>query len=315
MDVDGDGARGAETRRRVWVTLAFVMLGTFAAQLALIAWLLAIGYGFDELQRGLPPDLRPWQLLVSLALIQALSYLLPGVLAARSLFGGAWVGETRLAAPAPVKVLIAVLIFAACLPFVGYLAQVNAGLEIGEWAGEIEGDVAAVLSGIITETSPAQFALVLVAVGLLPALGEELVFRGLLQPGFIRMTGSAHAGIWLTAAFFGLVHLQFAGLLPRVFLGAVLGFLVHRSGRLWLPIVAHALFNGAQAVAARLGALEVAPDAAAGAASAAEGPALLAWGLASAAFAAAALRYGLPYLGPGAEPPSGASPAAGAPGA
>ena len=307
MDVDGDERRGLDTRRRVWVTLAFVMLGTFLAQIALVAWLFALGYGLDEVQRGLPTDLAPWQLLVSLALIQMLSYLLPGVVAARALFGADWPRATLLAPPpALVKVVIGVLIFAGCLPFVGYLAQLNASLEIGDWAIEIEGDVAAVLSGIITETSAAQFALVLLAVGALPALGEELVFRGLLQPGFIRMTGSAHFGIWLTAAFFGLVHLQFAGLLPRVFLGAVLGFLVYRSGRLWIPIVAHALFNGSQAVAARLGALDVVPE---GGAGAVESPAVL-WGVGSVALAAAVLHYGLPYLAPSPTPPPPVPPAA-----
>ena len=284
------------------MTLAFVLLGTFVAQVALVAWLFALGYGLAEVQRGMPLDLAPWQMLVSLALIQVLSYLLPGLVAARALFGAGWARAVRLApAPGLVKAVIGVLIFAACLPFVGYLAQLNASLDIGAWAVEIEGDVAAVLSGIITETTPAQFALVLVAVAILPAVGEELVFRGLLQPGFIRMTGSAHFGIWLTAAFFGLVHLQFAGILPRVFLGAVLGFLVYRSDRLWLPILAHALFNGSQAVAARLGALDVLP---AEGAAAVQGP-QLPWGIASVALAAAALHYGLPYLrpGPAAPPP------------
>ena len=293
MDVDGDERQGVETRRRVWVTLAFVMLGTFAAQLALVAWLFVLGYGLEEIQRGMPADLEPWQLLASLVVIQALSYLLPGVIAARALFGPTWLRATRLSPPpAFAKAMIGALIFAGCLPFVGYLAQLNASLDIGAWAVEIEGDVAAVLSGIIIDTSPAQFALVLLAVAVLPALGEELVFRGLLQPGFVAMTGSAHFGIWLTAAFFGLVHLQFAGILPRVFLGAVLGFLVYRSGRLWVPIIAHALFNGSQAIAARLGALAVVTET-----GAAESPEVI-WGVGSAALAAAVLHFGLPYLTP-----------------
>ena len=65
-----------------------------------------------------------------------------------------------------------------------------------------------------------------------------------------------YLGIWITGLAFGLVHMQFAGILPRVFLGVVLGFLAFYSQRLWVPIVAHALFNGAQVAAVRAGALD-----------------------------------------------------------
>lgn len=297
MSDDGGAGEAIALRRRVWVTLAFVMLGTFLAQIVVVVGLLALGYEIADLQGGLP-ELGATGLLAMLVVTQALSYLAPGILAARSLFKGAWLRELSLV-PAPTlsRALIGVAVFAATLAFTAYLAQLNASLDLAEWQAEIEGDIAAVLAEIITGTSPAAFALVLLAVAVLPALGEEIVFRGLIQPGFIRMTGSAHFGIWLTAGFFGLVHLQFAGLLPRVFLGAVLGFLAYRSQRLWIPIVAHALFNGAQAVAARMGALEVVAEEGAKANATPE----LLWGLASAALAGAGLHYGLPYLHPDGE--------------
>lgn len=296
-DIDAGPDEGTALRRRVWVTLAFVMLGTLVAQVAVLVALLAYGYEMSELQGGLP-ELSPTQLLGTLVATQTLSYLVPGVIAARALYKDRWLRELDLAPPPDVlKVVIGVVIFAATIAFTAYLAQLNASLDLAEWQAQIEGDIAGVLSGIIIDTSAGEFALVLLAIAVLPALGEEIVFRGLLQPGFIRMTGSAHFGIWLTAAFFGLVHLQFAGILPRIFLGAVLGFLAYRSQRLWIPIVAHALFNGVQAVAARMGALEVvAEEGARGNPS----PDLL-WGLASAALAGAALHFGLPHLRPRAE--------------
>lgn len=294
MSEDAEATEAVELRRRVWVTLAFVMLGTFLAQIAVVVGLLALGYEIADLQRGLP-ELGASELLVTLVVTQALSYLIPGVIAARALFKDDWLRELTLAPPpAVVKLLIGIVVFAATLPFTAYLAQLNASLDLAAWQAEIEGDIASVLAEIITGTSDAEFALVLLAVAVLPALGEEIVFRGLIQPGFVRMTGSAHFGIWLTAVFFGLVHLQFAGILPRVFLGAVLGFLAYRSQRLWVPIVAHALFNGVQAVAARMGALEVVAEETTTTNATPE----LLLGLGSAALAGAALHFGLPYLRP-----------------
>ena len=290
----------AETRRRVWVTLAYVMAGTFASQFAIVVLLLALGFSVADLQGGFP-ELAPAQMMATLAMSQVLSYLLPAIIAARTLFGADWLTELGLTPlPNVLKLGLGLLIFIATITFTAYLAQLNLSFDLSDWQAQIEGDVAEVLETIIVRSSTPVFLVVLVAIAVLPAFGEEMVFRGLIQPGFIRMTGSAHFGIWLTAAFFGLVHLQFAGILPRVFLGAVLGFLAYNSQRLWVPIVAHALFNGVQAVAARMGALDVAAEAVDGAG----GHPSVWWGLASVTLAAAALHYGLPTCGRTAASPT-----------
>ena len=56
-------------------------------------------------------------------------------------------------------------------------------------------------------------------------------------------TGSAHWGVWLTAIIFSAIHLQFYGFLPRVFPGAIFGYLYLFSGSLIYPILAHILNN------------------------------------------------------------------------
>jgi uncharacterized protein len=80
-------------------------------------------------------------------------------------------------------------------------------------------------------------------VALLPAIGEELLFRGLLQKLIKRMTGSSHWGIWITAVIFSALHLQFFGFLPRLLLGALFGYLLEWTGTLWLPMIAHFVNN------------------------------------------------------------------------
>jgi membrane protease YdiL (CAAX protease family) len=77
----------------------------------------------------------------------------------------------------------------------------------------------------------------------LPALGEELIFRGLLQKIFIRWTGSIHVGIIITGFLFSLMHMQFYGFFPRWLLGVMFGYLLVWSGTIWLPIFAHFVNN------------------------------------------------------------------------
>ena len=89
---------------------------------------------------------------------------------------------------------------------------------------------------------------ILLSVAGLPAIFEDLSFRGVLQPLLIRATGSAFWGIALTAIVFSAIHFQFYGFLPRVLLGALFGWLAHRTGSLIPGMAAHFANNALAAV-------------------------------------------------------------------
>ncbi|MED5336093.1 MAG: CPBP family intramembrane glutamic endopeptidase [Bacteroidota bacterium] len=93
-----------------------------------------------------------------------------------------------------------------------------------------------------------QRIVILLSVAGLPAIFEELSFRGVLQPLLIRATGSAFWGIALTAIVFSAIHFQFYGFLPRVLLGALFGWLAHRTGSLIPGMAAHFANNALAAV-------------------------------------------------------------------
>ena len=86
--------------------------------------------------------------------------------------------------------------------------------------------------------------MVLVAVAIVPAIGEELLFRGLIQKYFRQIFGNPHAAIWVTAILFSAFHLQFYGFLPRMLLGAFFGYLFYFSRNLGYAIIAHFINNG-----------------------------------------------------------------------
>lgn len=148
----------------------------------------------------------------------------------------------------------AVLVMIAALPAIDALSWLNqlvkfpdalSGLQ--DALGGME-DSAAQLTNAITETSsPWIFIINLIVVALLPAIGEEMIFRGALIPIFMRWTEKKHTSVWLSAILFSAMHMQFYGFLPRMLLGALLGYLFLWSRSLWGSIIAH-FTNNALAV-------------------------------------------------------------------
>jgi len=75
-------------------------------------------------------------------------------------------------------------------------------------------------------------------ISVLPAIGEELYFRGSLQ-GILQQWKGIRISIWITAIIFSTIHFQFYGFVPRMLMGAFFGYLLFWSENMWLPIVAH----------------------------------------------------------------------------
>jgi hypothetical protein len=86
----------------------------------------------------------------------------------------------------------------------------------------------------------------LLVIAVLPAVGEELLFRGTMQPVLFRWTGNAHAAVWVTGFIFSFIHFQLDGFVPRWLLGVVFGYLYVWSGNIWYPIWGHFVNNGGQ---------------------------------------------------------------------
>ena len=86
-------------------------------------------------------------------------------------------------------------------------------------------------------------------IALLPAIGEELIFRGIVHKIFLKMTGNIHFAIILSAFLFSLLHLQFYRLFPIWLLGVLFGYLMVWSGTIWLPVFAHFINNAAIVIA------------------------------------------------------------------
>ncbi|HTQ39384.1 MAG TPA: CPBP family intramembrane glutamic endopeptidase [Pirellulales bacterium] len=105
--------------------------------------------------------------------------------------------------------------------------------------GKLNAVVDETLVAMFTQCSVAQLAMVSLVAG----IGEELLFRGVLQPVFIGWWGTA-VGLSAASAIFGLLHaLTAAYAVLATVVGAYLGWLALATGNLLVPITTHAMYD------------------------------------------------------------------------
>jgi uncharacterized protein len=78
---------------------------------------------------------------------------------------------------------------------------------------------------------------------LVPALGEEIFFRGLIQGMIYKYSRNKHLAVIVAAFLFSAIHFQFYGFVPRMLLGAFFGYLVIYTNSIWPAVWAHFLNN------------------------------------------------------------------------
>ncbi|GAB2946022.1 hypothetical protein GCM10027048_08900 [Hymenobacter coalescens] len=149
--------------------------------------------------------------------------------------------------------LAAVVLIVVSVPAMSVLIAWNAGLHLPpalyQWekAARLYEDQAQVLTTFLTKfTSFNRFLIALLVVAVVPAIAEELTFRGVVMRQFTRWTKSVHWGVWLSAAVFSAIHVQFFGFVPRLLLGVVLGYLFAWSGNVLVSMAAHFAQNALQ---------------------------------------------------------------------
>ncbi len=124
---------------------------------------------------------------------------------------------------------------------------------IEELMRNMEDSAAEMTVKFLTMDSVGSLALNMFMIAIIPAVGEELLFRGCIQKLLRKGLGNPHIAIILTGAIFSFFHFQFFGFLPRWIMGIILGYLFYYSGNIWYPIIAHFLNNGFQVLMVYLG--------------------------------------------------------------
>lgn len=134
--------------------------------------------------------------------------------------------------------LISWLVYAnESIAFPASMAQLEQQLKAAEAAAQ------ELTQAFIKTDSISGLVLNMFIVALVPAICEELLFRGTLQQFVALCFRNRYIAVWITAVVFSAFHGQFYGFLPRVALGALLGYMFIYSGSLWVSVIAHFINN------------------------------------------------------------------------
>jgi CAAX protease family protein len=144
-----------------------------------------------------------------------------------------------------------VIILTFCMfPVTDFTGQINSALHLPDWLSGVqqwmvskEDTADNLIAGLMVKSTLSDMLLNILTIALIPAIAEELLFRGVFQKIFTGLFRSGHVAIWVTAVIFSAIHFQFFGFLPRLILGLVFGYLFFWSGNLWLPVISHFINN------------------------------------------------------------------------
>jgi uncharacterized protein len=238
---------------------AFIVLSSFLVTLfaGLFLAVPVFGMGFMELIESLSnithPDyanlLKYFQVVQSVGLFVIPPFLLGWF------FGGNSIKYLRLNKKIRwITIVLTAVIMISAIPLINLMAHLNAQISlpdfmssIEEWIRQTEDAARELTEKFLAAETPYDLLLNLLIIAVIPAIGEELLFRGVIQRLFSEWTRNPHAGIWITAIIFSAMHLQFYGFIPRTMLGVLFGYMLVWSGNMWIPITAH-FVNNAMAV-------------------------------------------------------------------
>ena len=149
------------------------------------------------------------------------------------------------------SLIVSVLVLVASTPLTSWLIELNLKMQLPSFLRGLEEqmrlmeDSASDLTELFfKDTSVGGLILNLFMIALIPAIGEELVFRGILFRIFKKWIKNIHVTVFVTAILFSAMHLQFYGFLPRLVLGILFGYLFVITRSIWIPIIAHFINNG-----------------------------------------------------------------------
>ena len=228
--------------------ISFFVLSILSILLGIVIFKIPLQEWMDLLNLNDPshiPVLKYLQITQSLSL-----FVIPPVIVAWLSSFTPWRHLGLMGKPSGALLGVVALLVIAMLPFLNLTAIWNEALTlpgffqgIERWMESSEEKAALLTEQFLSVDTFGGFLVNLLMVAILPAFGEEFMFRGTLQPLFQRWFRSPHAAIIVTSILFSALHMQFYGFLPRFILGMAFGYLFYWSGNLWFPMLAHFINN------------------------------------------------------------------------
>lgn len=230
-------------RMSSWSQLFFLCLFSFCGLVIASVLTLLIGVGTDSLQSL---DFMKAMQVVQVIFI----FLIPALLCAY-LFHKSAPRFLKINKPIDVKfLLLSILLIFAIQPLIAFTGYYNGLMTLPEsLAGlerimkAMEEQAQALIEKMLTTDSIIILLVNLFVIAITAGVTEEFFFRGSMQQTIKKICKNRHVAVWITAFIFSFIHFQFYGFVPRLLLGALLGYIFLWSGNLWIPVIVHAINN------------------------------------------------------------------------
>lgn len=144
--------------------------------------------------------------------------------------------------------ILAIFMLVCSIPLEEWLGELNKQIPLWHWMVRAEQENDKQVEGFLKVHHSFDPVINVVIMALVPAICEEICFRGALQRIMIQICKRPLAGIMVSGFLFAFFHFQFEGFLPRMFLGVLLGAAYWYSGSLWVAIAGHFFFNAFQII-------------------------------------------------------------------
>jgi membrane protease YdiL (CAAX protease family) len=228
-------------------TLVLALFSVIIGGALTLAWSQWSGTSVEDVLANLSEDSSSSernQIRLVAAINQLFTFLIPAFVAAYLIARTEWKGFLGLHNFISQRTLtLSVLFIVVAFPIAQLVYWLNQQIELPQWMMELEESTNNTIQYLLLTDSPLELLQNIILIGIIPAVGEEFLFRGIIQRQLSRWSDRPVLAIWITAILFSAIHMQFQGFFPRVLLGAILGYLLFWTQNLWAPIAAHFVNN------------------------------------------------------------------------
>ena len=149
-----------------------------------------------------------------------------------------------------IPLLLSMVLVVSIMPLITTLIELNHSIELPNWLPELElylkqseERAGELTNSMLSFGGINDLIITILIMAIIPGLLEEFFFRGLVQRQLMEILKNQHAAVWLSAFLFSFFHFQFYGLIPRMILGSLFGYIFVWSNNIWYPCVAHVTNN------------------------------------------------------------------------
>ena len=225
---------------RIFLLMALIIIGLILGTV--------IGFAYVFITKSNPNDLNALRFMQISS--QIFTFVLPPIIYAL-LVKEKPTNDLGLKKSKTLWVLIGIAMIFLIMPLNSIFAEWNANLTLPDSMSRIEylmkqmqEAATEMIEKFVNVDTVGGLILNLFMIAGLAALGEELLFRSIIQTSLIKICKNAHIGILIASAIFSFIHFEFYGFVPRLILGMLLGYMFYFSGSIWIPMLMHFLNNG-----------------------------------------------------------------------